>query len=157
MNGVSDPLGYQHLVPLQLPSTPDAGDLRDACAALLIAAKQLLEKAQELAASNQRGDSISTPVGVPSSVYDVDQNSSPKSLASPSQASSTPADCMTMWHGGTDALSLERWSGCDLSHPEDDADAQYALLDSASGDAGQSHGDVGWPELQDDDWPCFPG
>ena len=152
------PLYYQHRVPWQLPSNPDAEDLRDACTALLLAAKQLLEKTQEFATSKQREDSISTPVGVPPSVYDVAQGLSPNSLGSLSQASSTPTDCMTMWHDGADMLSLDcaRWSGCDLRHPEDDADAQYAL-DSTSGDAGQLHECVGWPELQADEWPCFPG
>ena len=148
------PLDYQHRVPWQLPSNPDAEDLRDACTALLLAAKQLLEKTQEFAASKQREDSISTPFGVPTFVYDVEQESSPNM----SQASSTPADCTTMWHDGADMLSLDfaRWSGCDLRHPEDDADAQYPL-DSTSGDAGQLHENVGWPELQADEWPCFPG
>ena len=151
-------LECQYCAPLQPPSDLDAGHLKDACAALLLAARQLLEKTQELAASNHREYSISVPLDVLGSFCDADQESSPCSSVEVSdKAPFTPAGS-AMWSDRVDILplDLDDWTGRNLWQPDDGAGVRYAF-GGTSGCVGHSYDDLDWPVLQTDDWPRFPG
>jgi hypothetical protein len=94
---------------------------------------------------------------VQASLYDVDQESSPSSCGSLSEASSTPAGSSTCYDSAdVVSLDLDGWSGSNWWHPNDGSGVQYEF-DSGSVFVGQSHDDGDWPALQIDDWPCFPG
>ena len=155
---IAEILERQHFALSQSPSNLDAEHLRDACAALLLAAKQLLEKTQQLTASKHREDSRAIPVHVLNSFLDADQESlSSINLEGSSEAHSTPADSMT-WFDVPDMQSpdFDGWGGCSLWQPNDDAVVQDAF-DSTSSCTEQWHDGADWPALQADDWPCFPG
>lgn len=132
----------------------DAKHLRDACEALLIAARQLLERTRELTAGGHREDSDSVTADPPGFACDPELDVSPSSLGSFTEVSSTPSSSTT-WNDRSDMLSLDvdEWNGYEVWHP---TGVEYAFgrTDSCL-ERPCDGGD--WPTLSGDDWPCFPG
>jgi hypothetical protein len=155
---IAEILEHQHFTLSQSPSDLDAEHLRNACTALLLAAKQLLAKTQQLTAIEHRDNCRTIPVNVRGSFLDADEDSPPTiNYEISSETHSTPTDCTTCSDVvDTQSLNLDWWSGCSLWQPNDDAGDGYAF-GSTSGCAGLLYGGADWLALQADDWPCFPG
>lgn len=138
----------------------DAAQLREACVALLVAAKQLLEKTQTTAARN-REDQISSTVDLPGSFFAANQEPSLcTSSGGSSEASLTPADS-AMWYDGVDVLSLDsEWrSDCDFNVAcrSDNDTGFHCASDRIENHGDTLHDDGLWPGIHVDEWPCFPG
>lgn len=131
--------------------------IRDTCATLLLAAKQLLERTKELTGSKPCEEGHSNSDDTPSSICDLEQGPSPSGSGSLTEGSLTPTESV-MWDKGLDMVSLDSddWTGCNVWNSGDDAG-----VDCVPSSANYSFGPLcdggNWPTLQGDNWPCFPG
>lgn len=132
----------------QLPANLDAEHLREACAALLATAKQLLEKTQALAAMrHHKDDKIPAVVDLPGSAYSAEQESSPSTyFGDSSDTSLTPADSATGFE----------WDDCLTLNVSAGGDCHQDIVWQSNGVRTWHEGDT-WSGLSVDEWPCIPG
>ena len=141
---------------LSRSSILDAACLKQACAAILLSAKQLLEQSQGLVVDSDFGI-MGQAVPYWEGLFACDLNG--ESSAGVHQEDSLTPDGSLTWLGEADTLTIDfdGWLDNDTAWQRGDIEGSlYSSGPSRAFDRCSFNTEV-WSALDNDKWPCFPG